>query len=64
MTKRSDESIGLNPSIFIETIECLSIYTATLISLCISIKPYMWTVQRALDGCPTSVGRISSEGWK
>lgn len=24
----------------------------------------MWTVQRALDGCPTSVGRISSEGWK
>lgn len=41
MTKRSDESIGLNLLIFIETIECLSIYTAILISLCINIKPYM-----------------------
>lgn len=24
----------------------------------------MWTVQRALDGSPTSAGRISAEGWK
>lgn len=64
MTKRSDESIGLNLLIFIETIECLSIYTAILISLCINIKPYMWTVQRALDGSPTSVGRSSNGSWK
>lgn len=64
MTKRSDESIGLNPSIFIETIECLSIYTATLISLCISIKPYMWTVQRASDASPAKAGHISNERWK
>lgn len=64
MTKRSDESIGLNLLIFIETIECLSIYTAILISLCINIKPYMRTVQRALDGSPTSVGRSSNGSWK
>lgn len=24
----------------------------------------MWTVQRPLDGSPTSVGRISNGGWK
>lgn len=24
----------------------------------------MWTVQRALDGSPTNVGRISNGSWK